>query len=126
MTTGPGISRANYPNVQRKSLIAGDINDLRGSGRFSAHGNQQGVPSTETESYRSMSPPMDERTAMMQHQMGKLRDPRYGNGEPSPEMSSRHTGSLPNSPGYPSPMYTETHEMDNKTGPRFGDISSWE
>ena len=118
VAASPGISEANYPNMQ-KPLVAGDINDLRGSGRFSAQGYSHGAPGTETESYRSMSPPIDERTGMMQHQMGNLGDPRYANGQPSPGMSSGHTASMPNSPGYPSPMYTETHEMEHGTGLRF-------
>jgi hypothetical protein len=32
----PEMSEANYPNFQKKGLVAGDNNDLRGSGRVSA------------------------------------------------------------------------------------------
>jgi hypothetical protein len=118
LATSPGMSEANHPTLQKTGLVAGDINDLRGSGRFGAQGYASGVPGTETESYRSMSLPIDERTGIMQHQMGNLMDPRYSNGQPS-GVSSGHTGSLPNSPGYLSPRYTETHEMECGTGQRF-------
>jgi hypothetical protein len=119
LTMNPEMSETNFPNFQKTGLVAGDINDLQGSGRFSAQGYTLGLLGTETQSYRSMSPPVDERMGMMRHQMGNLMDPRYSNGQPSPGVSSGHTGSLPNSLGCLLPRYTETYEIERGTGLRF-------
>jgi hypothetical protein len=99
---GPGgMSEANYPNVPKTgnaSVMSGQYSDRV------YHG-----PGTETESYRSMSPPIDERTAMMsvlhassQHAM-QLR-----NGQPSP--GSPGSAAFP-SPGYSTYSTGQTHEI---------------
>ena len=107
----PGISEANYPNIQKADLVTRDIDDLGGNGRFNAQDAYRPV-GAETESHRSISPAIDE-WAMVQP-LRNLWDLR--NGKPNKEMSSWQTA---NSPGSPSPMYTETHGMENGDGLRF-------
>jgi hypothetical protein len=87
MPSAAGMSEAQYPNVIKSPAITND-------GRFGGYG----PPGTETESYRSMSPPPgDERTGFMGMQ-----------------QQMHHGGvSQPGSPGFPSPTYYESHEMDN-------------
>lgn len=86
---------AQYPNMQKTPMT---------ETRFS--GGAYGVPGTETESYRSQSPPLDERSAMMGMQPMHF---QQGQGSPGLGMMS------PGSPGYPSPTYhdSQTHEMGN-------------
>jgi hypothetical protein len=105
----PGISEANYPNIQKADFVTRDIDDLGGNGRFNA---QDAYSPVGEESHRSISPAIDE-WAMVQP-LRNLWDLR--NGKPNKEMSSWQTA---NSPGSPSPMYTETHRMQNGNGPRF-------
>jgi hypothetical protein len=93
-----GVTEAQYPNMLKSPAIS--------DGRFSGYG----IPATETESYRSMSPPIDERTSFMgmQQQM---------------HLHQQGLGSVsPGSPGYPSPTYYEAQEMENthsSTGLRY-------
>jgi len=72
---------------------------MSSNGRFSPYGMPGGMAGTETESYRSMSPPIDERTGMMSIPPMTMR-----NGQPSP-------GSSP----YDRTGFVGTHEMDNET-----------
>jgi hypothetical protein len=104
----PGMSEANYPNMQKEGVVAGGISDLGERGWLNAYGSL----GAQTENYSSISPPIDERTMMQP--IGNVLDPR--NGDPSKGMSSWHTA---NSPGSPSPIYTETHGMENGNGLRF-------
>ena len=89
--SSPGFSEANYANVQKSPNMA-----LSGDGHYSAQGF---VAPTE----RSMSPPVDEHTGMM----GMHPLHAGSQGHPSPGLMS------PNSPGYPSPVYSDNvrHEM---------------
>jgi hypothetical protein len=89
--TSPGFSEANYPNMQKTPDVA-----VSRDGHFSA---QSFAPPTE----RSMSPPVDEHTGMM----GMHPLHAESQGYPSPGLMS------PNSPGYPSPVYSDNlrHEM---------------
>jgi hypothetical protein len=97
--TSPGLSEANYSNMQKspKMEVIGNPQ------HFSA---QSYYPSQAPPTERSMSPPVDERTGMMGmhpiHSGG-------GQGYPSPGLMS------PNTPGYPSPVYADRplHEMGN-------------
>ncbi|RDL38633.1 uncharacterized protein BP5553_02973 [Venustampulla echinocandica] len=83
--SSPGASEAQYSNMLKTPA----------SGVYSpVHG--YGMPGMERESYRSMSPPIDERTQMM----GVAGAMHYPNEKPSP-MSQ--TGS-PGSPQYPQEM----------------------
>ena len=101
-----GMSEANYPNMQKTghaSVMSGQYSDQ------GYHG-----PATETESYRSMSPPIDERTGMMsvlhassQHAM------HLRNGQPSP--GSPGSAAFP-SPGYSTYNTNQTHEIDQSGG----------
>lgn len=76
------IAEAQYPNIAKSPGISND-------GRFSGYGS-----GPDNDSYRSMSPPIDERTSFMRQQ-------------------HRHQGIIsPGSPGFPSPTY-EAHEMEN-------------
>jgi hypothetical protein len=107
----PRISEANYPNIQRADFVTRDIDDLGGNGRFNAQHAYRPV-GAETESHSSISPAINE-WAMVQ----PLRNPwDLRNGKPSQEMSSWQAA---NSPGSPSPMYTETHGIENGNGLRF-------
>lgn len=95
----PGFSEANYPNMQKTG-----ISSLM-SGRFSTQTPYGPGPGTETESYRSASPPVDERTGMMHAQHGIMNPGSFGAGFP------------PGSPGStqisgPSPMYYDAPEAD--------------
>ena len=104
---GPtGMSEANYPNMQK----VGHASVM--SGQYSDQGYH--IPGTETESYRSMSPPIDERTGMMsvlhqssQHAM------HLRHGQPSP--GSPGSAAFP-SPGYSTYATGQTHEMDPSGG----------
>lgn len=92
MPATAGMSEAQYPNVAKTPAMS--------DGRFSGYGPGGGTM-TETESYRSMSPPIDERTGFMGMQQ---------------QMHLQNQGSgivSPGSPGYPSPTYYEAQEMDN-------------
>lgn len=102
--TSPGLSEANYSNMQKEPSMA-----VSRDGHFST---QSFAPPTE----RSMSPPVDERTGIM----GMHPLHAGSQGYPSPGLMS------PNSPGYPSPVYSDNlrHEMagvrpfsPNDTGP---------
>lgn len=84
----PGLSEAHYSNMHKSP-------NMSSNGRFSPYG----IPPTETESYRSMSPPIDERMGMMRVQPMTMR-----NGQPSP-----------GSPPYDRTGFVGTHEMDNET-----------
>lgn len=98
-----GMSEANYPNVHKQ----GHASVM--SGQYSDQGGYHG-PGTETESYRSMSPPIDERTGMMslnQHAM------HLRNGQPSP--GSPGSAAFP-SPGYSTYATGQTHEIDQTGG----------
>jgi hypothetical protein len=55
------MSEANYLNMQKEGVTAGDISDLRGRRRFNTQG-ANGLLRAETESYNSISPPIDEQT----------------------------------------------------------------
>ncbi|KUJ11344.1 uncharacterized protein LY89DRAFT_689215 [Mollisia scopiformis] len=88
-----GLTEANYSNMQKTPMSD--------AARFSDR---------ETASYRSMSPPLDERSAMMG--MQPMHFQGQGNGSPGLGVMS------PGSPGYPSPTYYDTqtpHEMENGT-----------
>jgi hypothetical protein len=99
MPSNAGLSEAQYPNMVKSPALTSD-------GRFSPYG----IPATETESYRSTSPPIDERTGMMSMQQQM-------------QLNLQQQGMVsPGSPGYPSPGYFERHEMENAqatTGMRY-------
>jgi hypothetical protein len=97
--TALGISEAQYPNMVKNSPNTN-------STAFSANG---WTPGQDNGSYRSMSPPIDERTGMM---MGGMHPVHLQHGQTSPGLSSPGF-SNPGSPGFPSPMYSERHEMEN-------------
>jgi hypothetical protein len=107
----PRISEANYPNIPKADFVSRDIDDLGGNGQFNAQDAYRPV-GAETERHSSISPAIDE-WAMVQP-LRNLWDLR--NGKPNKEMSSWQTA---NSPGSPSPMYTETHTIENANGLRF-------
>jgi hypothetical protein len=98
--TSLGISEAQYPNMAKNNSPSTN------STAFSASGY---TPRPDSESYRSMSPPIDERTGMM---MGGMHPMHLQQGHTSPGLSSPGF-SNPGSPGFPSPLYSERHEMDN-------------
>jgi hypothetical protein len=107
----PGMSEANYPNMQKEGFVAGGISDLRGCGRFNAQG-AYGSLVAETESHSSISPPINERTIIQPiEDVWDLR-----NRDRSKGISSWHTA---NSPGSPSPIYTKTHRIENGNRLRF-------
>jgi hypothetical protein len=91
--------------MQKEGFVAGGISDLGGRGRFNAQG-AYGLLVVETESYSSISPPIDKRTIIQP--IGNVWD--LQGGDPSKGISSWPTA---NSPGSPSPIYTETHRMEN-------------
>jgi hypothetical protein len=79
--TSPGMSEAQYPNMQKQgfsSLLSG------------RHSGAQYGPGTETESYRSASPPIDERTGMMH---GIMNPGSFGPGHPSSPGSTNISSS---------------------------------
>ncbi|PQE27260.1 extracellular serine-rich protein [Rutstroemia sp. NJR-2017a WRK4] len=80
----PAMSEAHYPNKLSPGLAGMD----GASGRFSPH-NGGGYPHTETDSFRSRSPPVEE--------MGMVRNGQY---------QSVHSGSQLGSPGFPSPSWS--------------------
>jgi len=100
----PGFSEARYPNMAKtgtSSIVSG--------GRFSENLPYAG---TDTASYRSASPPIDERTGMMQ---GVMNPESFQPGHPSPSLSGLGSPGS-NSAGFPSPMYYETtHEADGQS-----------
>jgi hypothetical protein len=104
---GPsGMSEANYPNMQK----VGHASVM--SGQYSDQGYH--APGTETESYRSMSPPIDERTGMMSVLHGNNQHASYlRNGQPSP--GSPGSAAFP-SPGYSTYNTNQTHEIDQSGG----------
>lgn len=83
------MSEANYP-VKTPATVS-EI------GRFSGYGNGGAY---ENESYRSVSPPMDERAGFMGTQQQQQRGLGLGVATP------------PGTLGYPSPEYV-SHEMDD-------------
>jgi hypothetical protein len=91
--TALGISEAQYPNMMKN--------------------NSPNTPGRDNESYRSTSPPIDERTGMM---VGGMHPMHFQHSQTSPGLSSPGF-SNPGSPGFPSPMYSERHEMENSTAP---------
>ncbi|CAG8959984.1 hypothetical protein HYFRA_00012701 [Hymenoscyphus fraxineus] len=86
------MAEANYSNMQKLPL----------SGQNSP-GYVYGTPMMDQHSYRSASPPIDERTQMMGMERA-IHPSHYQGGHQS-------NNSLPNTPGFPSPAYT--HEMEN-------------
>ena len=105
---GPGgVSEAQYPNMQK----LGHASVM--TGQYSDQGYH--VPPTETESYRSMSPPPgDERTGMMSmlHQSSQ-QAMQFRNGQPSPGSP----GSAPfPSPGYSTHSTGQSHVIDQSGG----------
>ncbi|KAE8445896.1 hypothetical protein EG329_012675 [Mollisiaceae sp. DMI_Dod_QoI] len=93
--TSAGLPEAHYASMQKTPMT-----------EAVPFGNGYGAQGAETESYRSMSPPLDERTAMMGRQ-----PMHFQQGQGSPGLG---VGMLsPGSPGYPSPTYydSQTHEM---------------
>jgi hypothetical protein len=111
VATNPEISEANYPNIQKADFVTRDIDHLGGNGRFNAQDAYRPA-GAETESHSSTSPAIDE--WVMVQPLRNLWDLR--NGESNKEMSSWQTA---NSPGSPSPMYTETHGIETGNGLRF-------
>ncbi|PVH78932.1 hypothetical protein DL98DRAFT_560983 [Cadophora sp. DSE1049] len=83
--TVSGISEAQHPNMQKTPIVA--------EGRWVG---------AETESYRSLSPPADERTGMMQ--TGRL-TPQQG--QPSPLVGAQGQGFQP------TPAYYSSLEREN-------------
>ena len=98
--TAFGISEAQYPNMVKNN------SPNTNSTAFSANGYSL---RPDNDSYRSMSPPIDERTGMM---MGGMHPAHFQQGQTSPGLSSPGF-SNPGSPGFPSPLYSERHEMEN-------------
>ncbi|KAE9373045.1 hypothetical protein N431DRAFT_503818 [Stipitochalara longipes BDJ] len=100
--SSPGFSEANYANMQKEPNMA-----VSRDGHFSA---QSFAPPTE----RSMSPPVDEHTGMMGMHPLHAGARGYSPGLTSPGLMS------PNSPGYPSPVYSDNqrHEMGGVQGVR--------
>jgi hypothetical protein len=100
-----GMSEANYPNMQKTghtSVMSGQYSDQ------GYHG-----PATETESYRSMSPPIDESTGMMSVLANNQHASHLRNGHPSPGTP----GSAPfPSPGFSTYNSTGTHEIAHNSG----------
>jgi hypothetical protein len=82
----PGVTDAYYSNMQKTPQST--------DGRFSPQ-PQYGLQRTEADRQRSMSPEMDERTAMM--------------GRNAQNQSPGLESVL--SPGYPTPAYHKNHEM---------------
>lgn len=87
-----GMSEAHYSNMQKTPLSGSN-----------SPGFSYSVPVTDHHSYRSASPPMDERTQMM-GMAGAMHPAHYQNGHQS-------NPSLPGTPGFPSPAYS--HEMEH-------------
>ncbi|KAM3086830.1 hypothetical protein ACMFMG_000953 [Clarireedia jacksonii] len=85
----PAMSEAYYPNKLPSGLAGMDT----ASGQFSSH-NGGGYPHTETDSFRSRSPPVDE--------LGMVRNGQY---------RSVHGGSQMVSPGFPSPSWSYETQM---------------
>jgi len=106
----PGLSEAQYPNMQK---TPNTISDGFSGGAPYAHG-------AETESYRSASPPIDERTGMIQTTQHSIMSPGSfgpGPGQPSPSLSGLAS---PGSAGLVSPMYYQPHEADSTS--RYVDV----
>lgn len=105
----PGLSEAQYPNMQKTGFSS------MLSGRYSGGVAYGPGPGTETESYRSASPPIDERSGMIH---GVVMNPAsFGNPNPS-------TGSYPSSPGNttfsgPSPMYFDGNSQETDLQSRY-------
>jgi hypothetical protein len=105
--TSPGLSEVQYPNNLQKQRITSDI--------MSGHNAYGGVPGgygTEAdESYRSASPPIDERTGMM-----SVMAP--GNFTGTGRSVPGSPGSNSNGQPFPSPLYSPNpQEMDQVVGP---------
>jgi len=93
----PGISEAKYPNIQKSEFVARDIDDLGGNGISNVQGSYGQL---ETKPESGVSPQIDERE-MATQPMVSVRD-----------LFLSHEQS-------PSPMYTETHGMENAHRLRF-------
>jgi hypothetical protein len=89
-----GISEAQYPNFQKASTVTVSADEHFSAQSYSNHPME-----------RSTSPPVDERTGMIN--MHQMQAPQQG--YPSPGLMS------PGSPGYyPSPAYSDSrYEMGN-------------
>lgn len=111
----PGFSEANYPNMQKTGVSSFM------SGRFSSQTPYGPGPGTETESYRSASPPVDERSAMMHAQHGVMNPGSFGPGFP-PNSPGLSTGSTQISG--PSPGYYDTPEADGTIRYAFSSCDS--
>ena len=102
----PGISEANDPKIRKANFITSD--DLGGNGRSNARSARQIGTTPDS----GVSPPIDDQTMMM--------TPRHlfvSQESPIQEMISTAGGII--SPGSPSPMYTESHGMENEHMLRF-------
>jgi hypothetical protein len=108
----PEISEAKYPNIQKADFVTRDIDGLGGNGLSDVQG-VYGQLGTKPES--GVSPPIDERAMEMQPM--SVRDLFVSHGQSSHGMIPTARGI--NSPGSPSPMYTETHGMENGHRLRF-------
>lgn len=92
----PGLSEAKYPNVQNLRASSPVSRAFRNPAPYG--------PGTDTESYRSASPPTDERTAMMQGQHGVMSPGSFSPGRPHSPGSSTISDM--------APIYSETAEQD--------------
>lgn len=108
-----GISEAKYPNIQMADLVTRDIDDLGGNGWSTAQSTYEQL-GTKPES--GVSPPIDEQTIATQPMMS-VRDLFVSHEQSSQGMVPMAHGI--NGPGSPSPMYTETHRMENQHRIRF-------
>jgi hypothetical protein len=109
----PGISEAKYPNMQKADFVARDIDDLGENGVSNVQG-AYGQLGTKPES--GVNPPIDER-AIVTDPVMSVRDLFVSRGQVSQGMIP--TARAINSPGSPSPMYTEMHGIENGHRLRF-------
>lgn len=109
----PEISEAKYPNMQKADFVARDIDSLGENGVSNVQG-AYGQLGTKPES--GINPPIDERT-IVTHPMMSVRDLFVSHGQVGQGMIPTARGI--NSPGSPSPMYTETHVIENENRLRF-------
>ena len=109
----PGIGEPKYPNTRRAEFVSRDIDDLGGSGVSDVQGIYRQL-GTKPES--GVSPPIDE-GAMTEQSMMYVRDLLVSHGQSSQGVIQTARGI--NSPGSPSPEYTEAQGRENGDRLRF-------
>lgn len=106
--SSPGLSEAQYPNMQKSPVFT--------------DGARHSAQTYGTESYRSVSPQLDERTQQA-GMVGMMMNTQHGHGHASVSSFGNNgwnsppgTGTISSGWPSPAPKYDDMHEMDQTAG----------